>query len=812
MAGRPRSRSCPNLKHLSPPLPGRAQVFTAPNPTCRSCTKGGRSPGGYNCSSVRAFPFPPAAAAPAAAVLLFGLACTDCTGRPPAFGPPYRILLISVDTLRADRLGCYGYAGAATPVLDGLARRGVRVERALAPTPITLPSHTTLLTGTYPALHGVRNNGTFRLGAEPATLPERFNEAGYRTAAFVGSAMLDSRYGLDRGFEHYDDSMPVSREAGRLVAELPASEVSRRAGDWMRVHAEERWFVWAHYFDPHYDYDAPEPFASRFADRPYDGEVAYVDTAIGDLLETLESIRQLENTLVVVTADHGESLGEHGERSHGIFVYESTMRVPLILTWPPALPRGRILEGIARLNDVAPTLLDLAQLPPLPRSQGESLLPAIRDNAPLRRQALLESWLPRLNYGWSELVALQDDRWKLIRAPVSELYDLAADPREENNRAAALPLVAEEYRQRLEAALHRASDAGLVSPAASPPNPQTKELLRSLGYVGAYPEEQPSVEHVPGGGEADYHTLADPKAKIAEFLEVSEALLILSSGRTTEALRRLRAGESSNPTSVFIKRQLASALTQLGQLPEAEEKLRAAVRLNPHNPGALLDLVELIVEQSPGAERLREAEALLREALRQNPDLAPAHHLQGVIHQARGRNDLAVAEYRRALALLPGQISSIGNLAVLLEQSGDLDGALTLYERGIEIDPANPRMLTSTAWILFRLGRQQEAAQRLRRISEQHPSSPKPLLALAQVLEAGGDTPGARSALNGAVERQGDPGEAHLTLAKFLLRHGDPCEALRILSELTRTDDGSAREAADRELPGARDRCGRAER
>ena len=776
-------------------------------PSIRSCTEGGRSPGGYNCSSVRTFSPLPDAAAPAGLVLLLSLGCAGCSGRPPAGAPPERILLISIDTLRADRLGSYGYAEADTPVLDDLARRGVRVERALAPTPITLPSHATLLTGTYPARHGVRNNGTFRLGDEPATLAERFQDAGYRTAAFVGSAMLDSRYGLDRGFEHYQDSMPVSSQAGRLVSEVPAGEVSRRAASWIRDNQDRRWFAWVHYFDPHYDYAPPEPFASRFSDRPYDGEVAYVDAAIGDLLAVLESLAQREDTLVVVTADHGESLGEHGERSHGIFVYESTMRVPLILAWDRGLPAGRVLGGLARLNDIAPTLLEMAGLPALPASQGESLLPAIQDGTALERQALLESWLPRLNYGWSELVALQDTRWKFIRAPVSELFNLEEDPGETINRVATDPQVTEEYGERLEAILRQASASGSRIPDAPPPDPETERLLRSLGYLGAYPEDTAGEARVPGAGEADYRSLPDPKSKIAEFLETSEALLMLSAGRNQEAVERLRKGELTNPASVLIKRQLATALIRLGHLSEAESKLREAVRLNAHNPGALLDLAEVIIEQSPSRARLKEAEALVREAARQSPYLAPAVHLQGVIHQARGHDDLAVEEYRRALELSPHQLSSLGNLAVLLEERGDLDGALSLYERGAELDSTNPRMLTSAAWVLFRQGRRPEAVARLRQAADRDTSSPKPHLALAEVLEAAGDRAGARSALDGAIERQERPGETHMALALFLLRGDGACEAAGLLSGLAASDDEALRAAAGRELPGARRRC-----
>lgn len=744
-----------------------------------------------------------------AGLAIAGGLLTSCSPPPASSTPPRRVLLVTLDTTRADRLGCYGYAGASTPALDRLAASGVRFEHAVAPSPTTLPSHATILTGALPARHGVRNNATYRLGPDLATLPERFREAGYRTGAVVASAILDSRFGLDRGFEEYDDAIPAPGEGLLRVPERPAAEVSRRALDWIRRQGEERWFLWVHYFDPHFEYSPAEPFAARFAGRPYDGEIASMDAALGVLLQDLRTRGLLEDTLVAVAADHGESLGEHGERSHGVFVYASTMRVPLLLAWERGLPRGRVVRGLVRLADLAPTILDHAGLPALEAAQGQSLRQEIERGEAAGLEALLESWLPRLNYGWSELVALQDGDWKYIRAPRPELYDLHSDPGETENRVARDPAVAQEYRERLEQALEQAAAGGASGPGAPIPlDSETERLLRSLGYLGA--GDVPVGAAAPPGATAPAAApLPDPKDRIAEFVELSEVLPLLAAGREEEAIARLETAARRDPGGVFIQRQLGNAYRRQGRFPEAEARLRAAVRLAPQHPDARVDLASLLVERAPAKDRMEEAEALLREALSQNPALASAHHFLGALHQKRGDAERAIEEYRAALGLDERRGLTIGNLATLLEARGDLAGALTLYQKGIEVDPSSARMHTSAAWILNRQGRRAEAAALLGRAADLEPASPRPLLALAEVLEAAGDAAGARAALGRAVDREASPGEARLRLARLLLALGDACGALRTLDPFGAGPSSRAlREGVARVRSRAREGCG----
>jgi choline-sulfatase len=356
---------------------------------------------------------------------LFSAAC--------ARTPPVRpnILLVTLDTTRADRIGAYGYGAAQTPRLDGLARRGVLFERALSAAPITLPAHTSLMTGAYPFTHGVRNNGTFSLGDTVPTLATTLQAAGYRTAAFVSAFVLDRRFGLARGFDVYDDRAPLERRGDRTAA---------AACEWLDARAADPapFFVWLHLYDAHDPYDPPPPFREAFAGRPYDGEIAFDDQAIGSVLDRLERIGRLPATIVAVVADHGESLGEHGEDTHAVFIYESTLRVPMILAGPARLPAGRHVKSTVRGIDLAPTLLDLARQPPLRGAQGQSLMPLVEGTsaaaAPV--SAYSESYFPLLYMNWAPLRSIQDERWKFIDAPAPELYDLQHDPMEQTNLAA----------------------------------------------------------------------------------------------------------------------------------------------------------------------------------------------------------------------------------------------------------------------------------------------------------------------------------------------------------------------------------------
>ncbi len=347
--------------------------------------------------------------------------------------PITNVILISIDTCRADHLSSYGQPLELTPHIDRVAREGALFEQVISPVPITLPSHSSLMTGTIPPVHGVRDNTDYRLDDSMTTLAEIMKVNGFRTGAVVGAFVLDADFGLDQGFDSYDDRI-VGTE-GELYIERRGEEVSRLAGEWLTENRESKNFLFLHYFDPHADYRPPEPFAGRFPDSPYAGEVAYTDWCIGKVLETLENLGLYDSSLIVITSDHGEALGDHKEQTHAYYVYQSTLRVPWVIKWPGAGGATRVVEPVS-LVDVMPTILDLLEIPAPTKIQGESLVPAILANDPTAstRRQYCESLLPT-KYGCSPLRGIVENRWKYIQTVEPELYDLRDDPDETQNLA-----------------------------------------------------------------------------------------------------------------------------------------------------------------------------------------------------------------------------------------------------------------------------------------------------------------------------------------------------------------------------------------
>ncbi len=394
------------------------------------------------------------------AAVLWILPGRGASGRRASSAP--NLLLITLDTTRADHLGCYGYAQAATPNLDRLAGEGIRFARVYAPAPLTLPSHSSIMTGLYPATHGVRNNG-HELASKWRTLAEILKGRGFATAAFVSSFSVDSRFGLGRGFDLYDDTFEAQATLKGANAERRAGDTFARFSRWLDGHAQDRFFAWVHYYDPHLPYDPPSPYREGAPGRPYDGEIAYMDHYVGAILEALEAKGLRGKTLIVVAGDHGEGLGDKAETGHGIFLYEETLRVPLIINGR-AFPRPRIVESAVRLVDVAPTILEaLGFKAEASGMEGQSLVPWIKAKTRPDLDSLIETFYPRENFGWSELVGIVSGPWKYIQAPRPELYDLAGDPREMTDLAASSPAKAGELRRKLEEALLHLSP----SPGAS---------------------------------------------------------------------------------------------------------------------------------------------------------------------------------------------------------------------------------------------------------------------------------------------------------------------------------------------------------
>ncbi len=482
------------------------------------------------------------------------------------------VLLITIDTLRLDRVGAFGGTRNLTPTLDRLAGSGLRLTRAYASAPLTLPSHTSILTAVSPPIHGVRANGLFRLGPQWPTLATALKDAGYRTGAFVGAFVLDARFGLTRGFDVYDDKYG-ERHEGDLTegAERPAEQVIAPALAWIREGAAgssspRPWFAWVHLYDPHEPYNAPEPWRSQH--EPYDAEVAYVDAMIGRLLDDLKAAGQLDRTLVTIAADHGESLGEHGERTHGAFVYDVTMRVPWIVWSATGAIRGRD-DGLVRLIDLAPTVLDVVGVAAPKSFEGQSLASYTSATA---RSAYLEAMDANLTRNWAPLSAVVSGSYKYIDLPIAELYNLGADPAETTNLFAREPDTARTLDSRLRgwrsAFASRATGAEKTTLGAD-----ARQRLQSLGYTASSAD---ASQHV-------YTDADDPKTLVPVSNALNDAVAAFNRGDRT-AIDRVAAIVQAHPRFSTAAGELALMQRRLGDLRSAIATLDGLARRGAADP------------------------------------------------------------------------------------------------------------------------------------------------------------------------------------------------------------------------------------
>jgi choline-sulfatase len=615
------------------------------------------------------------------------------------------IVLVTIDTLRADRLGAYGYARAQTPTLDALAASGARFADATAHAPLTYPSHVSILTGRYPGAFGVRLNGMDPLPASASTIAERLKGSGYRTGAIVGSVVLDQSYGLAQGFDDYDDAIAAEPRATMAMADLQrtAGEVTAAARTWIG-RQRGSWFLWVHYYDPHLPYDAPASFEARAPGRPYDAEIAYVDAELGKLLKPLDRSR----TAIVITSDHGEALGDHGEPDHGLFLYDATLRVPLIVAAPGVKPR--VIREQVRLIDLAPTIAGLAGLAADSTDDdgGESLR-LLLDGGTRREVpvSLAESWYPRLHFGWSELKSARVGEWKYIAAPKPELYDLRTDAIEAKNIVSSKAPVACRLAgelQKITARFTQREPAKTLQPDAA-----TVQRLQALGYVGAFSPvtsgkagEDPK-DHVAdyrryrdlfnralgllgrGNGPAAatilqqllklnvrafeahlylgnaYVLMARPDAALAEYDIASqlnpglasphfEAAKALSGrGDTAAAVDRARRGLEIEPQSFYGRYTLGVVFQKAGQWPEAFAEFERAVTLNGNDPRARANLASAAMRTN----RLKVARAQFETMIAMGYQVAPAHYNLGVMAAKSGDRGEADRRYKLALQADP---------------------------------------------------------------------------------------------------------------------------------------------------------------
>ena len=705
------------------------------------------------------------------AALLASSACTRGTG--PFAGAP--VVLVSIDTLRSDRVGCYGYAKAATPALDALAREGVLFADAFSHCPLTLPAHASLFTGLLPPTHGVRDNLGFTLDPKHRTLARRFQEKGYATGGAVSAYVLRGATGVADGFSLWDDAFEM-RAGAEAIGDLQrdGAAATEALARWIEAQGDRRFFAFLHLYEPHAPYTPPGKHGQH-AD-PYDGEVAYADELVGRLLARLRSSGVYDRAIVALTSDHGEGLLDHGEQEHGFFLYREALQVPLVLRLPGGRKAGTRVTGVAGHADLAATLLDLAGLP-ADGMEGVSLRGAIDGGRTAARPVYSETFYPRHHFGWSELLSATEDRYRFIRAPRSELFDRLRDPREQQDLAATRAEAVAAMGSWLE---QKARLAAATAPA--PVSAEAREALAALGYVGGGAFAQPDS----AGGRAD------PKDKLGVYAMYREAMQLRQEGRVDEALAGLRAVVADSPGLFDAWQALGTSYAKLGREREAILAFDAIVRQDPTNPEAHIALARihglagrraraerharLASEKEPGRgfetlaeirldqNRPAEAGAYARQSLASDPERVMSRFVLATVERLAGRYETAAAEYRRTIESASRQKGLLvrgmhAGLADCLARLGREAEAEAEFRQEIALIPYSREARIGLGLLFRSQSRDAEARDALAGIVTANPrAGPDEYVVVARTLATLGDVEAARDwASRGRALYPGDP-------------------------------------------------------
>lgn len=645
---------------------------------------------------------------------------------------------MTIDTLRRDHVGAYGDAQAATPALDELAREGLRFDAATANAPLTLVSHSSLLSGLLPPHHGLRNNGAGAFPADSETLATVLSAAGYETGAFVSAFVLDRRFGLGRGFAAYDDE--IEREPGgrpSLEAERRGDQAMDRALAWLdektKGEAQKPFFLWVHLYDPHAPYAPPSPFRERFPGDPYRGEIAFADSQVGRLLEDLDRRGLSGSTLIAVAADHGEGLGEHGEATHGMLIYESTLAVPLLLRGPGLLPRTIAVP--VGLCDLGPTLAGLLGHPFPPPAAGKTLdgrdlSDSLRQGKePARGEVYAETRYPEI-FGWSPLSMLRRRDAKYISAPRPELYDLASDPGERRNLLSPRPAPTAQDPGAGFAARLAEIEAGAVQTTSPPIDAETAARLASLGYVAGGNRQIPTQA---GAGRPD------PKDRIGLFQRFEAAALALRSGDSARAISELRSLAAADPGNSTFRSRLAQALRESGRPAEAVPVLREAALAAPADPDVWYDLAVAL----QGIGRAAEAQIAIERAIQLDDTRPDPHNTLGLLLLAQGHGEEARRQFERAVEIDPRGSVALNNLGNTLRSLGRTAEAEGAYRRAIAAAPAYAEPWNGLGALLVEANRPREAIDCFDRSRKLAPGNLETLINRGIALELAGDRSGA---------------------------------------------------------------------
>ena len=717
----------------------------------------------------------------ATALAIVGFVLGGCERKPEA--PPItgkltgqNLLLITLDTTRADRLGCYGYKPAETPTLDALAARGTLFTNALAQVPLTTPSHCSIMTGRYPREHGVRDNGANALGPTHPTLASIFKEHGYDTAAFVASFVLDSRFGLDRGFDVYNDDMgKVNFKTQSLEWQQTADVVTDRAIAWLDGEKDRPFFCWVHYFDPHLPY-APPPAFRKPGREPYDGELAFVDTQVKRLFDRLASAGLVGRTLVVVLGDHGEGLGEHVERGHSNYVYQTNVHIPLLFAHPGVVQGGRRVSAIVESVDVFPTILDLFGWPAPPNLLSRSLAPGLAGQDMAGVGAYSESLFLFNSVGWAEQRSITKDRWKYISSVKPELFDHKSDPGETKNLIADQPRTAakllDELRNRYEAMTPGEAAVPQWDSAA-------RRAIEQLGYVGG--STMTTEEFVSPG-------LPDPKDMEDVLLQFRAAKEYLEQDDKPEdiapILPLVKHIVEQSPNSQAFHSLLGLCYMRAHQPADALEPLQAAIRIDPRNTAALALRGDALAE----LKRFDEALSHYRAALAVEGKNVETHVDMANVLYSAGRIDEAVEHYKTALELFPAHAPAHNRLGIALTAQGKVAEANAHYQEALRLRPEDPEYHYNLGLGFLNARRYSEATALFQEAVRLKPDYGDALMNLGMAQSAQGALSAAKEAFTQAMSIPKLAAKARYHLGVVLAKEGNSEESVKLYEQAIAID------------------------
>ncbi len=574
----------------------------------------------------------------------------------------FNYILVTVDTLRVDRIGCYGYKDVDTPTMDLFAKRGIKFENCISPTPLTLPSHTSLMTGTFPAFHGVRDNGGFLVPPELNTLAELFKENDYDTAAFVASYVLDSKWGLSQGFDFYYDRFDLSQYKSISLGNVQrrGEDVIDQALPWLEDHKTNPFFAWIHLYDPHTPYDPPSPYKEQYPNRPYDGEIAYTDSQLARLWQYLEEKNLIENTILIFTSDHGESLGAHKENAHGFFIYQEAVHVPLIFVTPFESLFGQSRFAVVSLVDIFPTMLEMANIPVPSQTQSRSLSPLLlKDQKDQEVFAYSETFYPRFHYGWSELTSVQDGRYKLIVAPRLELYDLKKDPQESTNLLDVEPREARRLKDLIDVFMEE-TEKNALKLDYSQMDEDSRQKLAALGYLGTITDA--SLEG---------KKLGDPKDKITIFNQLSEARELGLERKFEDAVRIVEKIITEDPDVIDAYFTLGNLYFKEKDFEKALEYFFQVLSRQPSNTFTVNNIANSYILM----DELDEAEKFLLSIIDALPPDSQINLILGNINNAQMEYDKALAYYNKCMEINPASASAYNAIGGIYVVQKNLDKA-----------------------------------------------------------------------------------------------------------------------------------------